>query len=96
MLAILLAVVTLQTFSDTPEGAALQAVYGLEQRPVVERMNVAGSYAAVLISGGMMEGAPISAPILVEHFSFGWQALDLLNFRCRLQSHGLGRSAKRY
>lgn len=90
MLAILLAAVTLQAFSATPERAALQAVYGLKQSPVVQRMNVAGSYAAVLISGGMMEGTQVSAPILVQHFSFGWQALEVLNFSCRLQSHGLG------
>jgi hypothetical protein len=89
MLAMLLAVVTLQTFGASPERAALQAVYGLKEPPVVQRINVAGSYAAVLISGGMMEGSQVSAPILVQHFSFGWQALEVLNFRCRLESHGL-------
>lgn len=83
------ALVAVQSFASTPEGAALGAVYSNGAPPVVRRVNVFGRYAAVLIERGMMEGAEVSSPILVERFSFGWQPLDLLNFRCRLSSHGL-------
>jgi len=31
-----------------------------------------------LLDGGLIEGEPIHVPILVERFSFGWQAFDLL------------------
>jgi hypothetical protein len=72
----------------TPQRAAVQAVsFGLKAPATVRRTNLAGRYATVLISGGKMEGANVTAPILVEHFSFGWQPIDLLNFRCRLDSH---------
>lgn len=37
-----------------------------------------------------MEGVPVTEAILVERFSFGWQALDVLNSKCRLDSHRLG------
>jgi hypothetical protein len=78
------------SYASTPQRAALGALYPV--RPtVVVRTNVAGRYAAVLVRGAWLEGAPINAPILVERFSFGWQPLELLNFRCRLHSHGLPR-----
>jgi hypothetical protein len=89
----LLAVAALHAYAATPQSAAIGAMYVDPRRPpVVERVNVAGSYAAVLTSGGRIEGELVTAPILVEHFSFGWQPLDLLNLRCRLESHGLGRN----
>jgi len=50
---------------------------------------VVGRWATVLIAGGYMEGSLVTSPILVEHFSFGWQALELLNFRSRLDAHQL-------
>jgi hypothetical protein len=56
---------------------------------VIERTNIVGRDAAVLIRGGVMESYVVTEPILVEHFSFGWQALDLLNFRCRLDKHAV-------
>ena len=89
MFAVLLAT-TLHMYAATPERAALQVVHGSKKPLVVQRTNVAGSYAAVLIRGGLMEGSEVTAPILLQHFSFGWQALDLLNFHCRLESHKLG------
>lgn len=90
MLAALLASVTLRAYAGTPQAAAIQAVgFGLKKTPVVRRINVAGRYAVVLTSGGMMEGSEVTEAILVEQFSFGWQPLDALNFRCRLTSHAL-------
>ena len=92
MLPTLLATVALHNYDATPQAAAIQAVsFGLKRPAIIRRMNVVGRYAVVLTSGGMMEGSTVSAPVLVQHFSFGWQALDLLNFRCRLESHELGR-----
>jgi hypothetical protein len=76
------------SYAATPQTAALGALYPV--RPtVVVRTNVAGRYATVLIRGAMLEGASIDAPILVERFSFGWQPLEVVNFVCRLQTHGL-------
>ncbi len=40
-----------------------------------------------------MDGSAVAEPILVQHFSFGWQPLDILNFRCSLDSHALGAHA---
>ncbi len=92
MFPTLVAMVALRNYDATPQAAAIRAVsFGLKSPAIVRRANVVGRYAAVLTSRGMMEGSAISAPILVQHFSFGWQALDLLNFRCRLESHRLGR-----
>ena len=87
----LFALLTVHSYAATPERAAIQAVdFRLKKRPNVLRVNIVGSYAAVLMSGGMMEGAPVTAPILVQRFSFGWQTMDLLNFRCSLSLHALG------
>jgi len=41
-----------------------------------------------------MEGSLVTAAVLVKRFSFGWQALDLLNFRCRLESHELSKDVE--
>ena len=60
----------------------------------VTRANVVGQWAAVLLAGGYMEGSPVTEPILVEHFSFGWQALDILNVRSRLDAHRLASSTR--
>jgi hypothetical protein len=87
----LLAVVALHAYASTPQGAAVQAVdVGSKSTPIVRRLNIAGAYAAVLTSGGVMEGSIVSEPILVQRFSFGWQALDLLNSRCGLDVRSLG------
>ena len=80
----------LQSFAPTPQAAAVTAVYGVRISPTVARMNVVGRYAAVLPADAMMDGSPVNAPILVERYSFGWQALEVLNFRCRLDSHNFG------
>ena len=89
---ILSAVLMIWAFA-TPQQAALRTVgfgFGLEPPPVVVRVNIAGRYAAVLTRGGIMEGSKVTDPILLEHFSFGWQPLEMLNFRCRLDGHHLG------
>ena len=70
--------------SSTPQGAALAALSG---DAVVVRTNIALPYATVLTRGGILEGSKVQNPILVEHFSFGWQALEILNFRCRFTNH---------
>jgi hypothetical protein len=93
MFATLLAIAALYNFAPTPQNAAISALYADPKRPpVVRRVNVVGHYAAVLTSGGRIEGDLVNEPILVEHFSFGWQALDLLGLRCRLEARELGRN----
>jgi hypothetical protein len=59
---------------------------------IVKRVNVVGTFAAVLTEGGRMEGDPVTFAILVERFPFGWQAIDALNFYCNLEAHHLGQN----
>jgi hypothetical protein len=76
------------SYAATPQKAALAALHS--GRPMtVARTNLAGRYATVLIRGAMLEGEPVTAPILLERFSFGWQPIELVNFACRRESHGL-------
>ncbi len=78
-------------YAASPERAALSVVYSASKKPVaVRRVNIVGPYATVLTSGGLMESSPVREAILVERFSFGWQALDILNASCRLRDHALG------
>jgi hypothetical protein len=91
MLPALLLLSALAPHAATPQAAAVGVVsFAAKTPPSVLRVNTVGRYAVVLTSGGKMEGASVTAPILVQRFSFGWQAVDVLNFRCRLDSHGLG------
>ncbi len=91
MIALLVAVAASQSFAPTPQSAALGAVYSDPKKPaIVKRINVAGSYATVLTSGGRIEGDVVTEAILVKRFSFGWQPLDLLNDQCRLDAQMLG------
>jgi hypothetical protein len=81
-------------FFATAADAALGAVYP-EKSPIeIVRINVAGRYATVLMHGAFIEGQSELVPILVQRFSFGWQALDSLNFVCRLTTHGIGVKAE--
>lgn len=91
MLPTLVAIVAFHHYGATPQAAARTAIYSSAPgRVVVRRTNMVGRFATVLMSGAWMEGAEIHAPILVERFPFGWQPLELLNFRCSLLAHKLG------
>ncbi len=80
----------------TPQAGALKVVgFGLKKPATIVRINVVGRYAAVLTRGGVMESWHVTAPVLLERFSFGWQPLDVLNFRCRLDLHELGSGVSR-
>ena len=83
-------------YPATPQTAAIRAQY-IEPKNyvVVRRVNVVGRYAAVLASGGRIEGELNANAILVERFSFGWQPLEILDSRCRLDSYGLDVAVKR-
>ncbi len=71
MLAMVLA--TVLTFTGaTPQKAALAVAGGSALRS-----NVDAPYATVLTRGGI---------VLLQHFSFGWQALEFLHDRCDLMS----------
>jgi hypothetical protein len=90
MLVPFLAVITLHTYAATPQAAAIKAVdYGKKRPLLIRRVNVVGSYATVLTSGGVMEGSPVTEPILLERFSFGWQPLASLYERCSLDVYSL-------
>jgi hypothetical protein len=92
----LLALLALKpSYAPTPQRAAIDAMYSDPKKPaVVVRVNVAGSYATVLTSGGRIEGELVAAPILVEHFSFGWQPLALWQSRCDVENSALGKGVE--
>lgn len=96
VLVLLLALVGLSpSYAATAQRAAIGAMYSDPKKPaVVVRVNVAGSYATVLTKGGRIEGALVASPILVEHFSFGWQPLALWESRCDLEDPALGKSVE--
>jgi hypothetical protein len=71
-------------YDATPQAAALRVFGGAGH---VARTNVVGRFATVLVPDGMMEGSRATAPLLLEHFSFGWQPIESLDFRCRLDGH---------
>jgi hypothetical protein len=82
-------------YAATPSAAYLKVVYAQPgHHVVIDRVNVAGRYATVLAHGAMMEGSDADAPILLEHFSFGWQPLESLNFQCRLDTHQISEADK--
>jgi hypothetical protein len=88
MIIVLAAAAAFQNFAATPQRAAIQTIdFGLKKPPVVRRVNIVGRYATVLTSGGRMEGSPVTDPILVQHFSFGWQPLALLNGSCSFNAY---------
>ncbi|MFY9720606.1 MAG: hypothetical protein WAK16_13290 [Candidatus Cybelea sp.] len=94
MIATLIAIVAMHAVGSTPQNAAIRALYSDPKHlAVVKRVNVAGSYATVLTSGGRMEGDLVTDAILVERFSFGWQPLELVNLQCRLDAHNFRRDA---
>ncbi len=79
---LLLAASTAVSFASTPEKAAL-LVFGTQGESArVTHVNRAGDFAAVMTSGGTLEGGAITTPILVQHFSFGWQAITLIEDTC--------------
>jgi hypothetical protein len=67
-----------------PDAVARQVVGG-----AVVRTNVVDPYAAVLTRGGIVEGDALDNAILVERFSFGWQAIAILNDACFLRARGV-------
>ena len=65
-------VLTIQSYATTPQRAVLQIAYSEpKKRPVIRRVNVAGSFATVLISGGRLE-----ARHLPRRFSYSIFPLD--------------------
>ncbi len=90
----MLAAVLAPVHATTAQEAALRTVaFGTKKPPIVRRTNRDGRYAVVLTGGGLMESAPVTAPILVERFSFGWQAIDLVSSQCQLEAYGVSPDA---
>jgi hypothetical protein len=73
-------------FAATPQRAALD-VFG--PRATVTRTNIAGPYAIVFTSGGSIEEQPDHTPLLLKHFSFGWQPLHFVDALCDLEGDAI-------
>jgi hypothetical protein len=83
-------------FAASPQEAVRDIFGGPHNAHVaIERTNVAGRFATVMTHGAIMEGSAVNAPILVERFAFGWQALELVNSPCELAVHALPADVKR-
>jgi len=80
-------------YEPTPQRAVIAVLGGPHVRAI--RTNIVGRYAAVLTRGGIIEGADVTWAILAEHFSFGWQPLDALNFSCNLNDHPISARDKK-
>jgi hypothetical protein len=78
-------------FGDNPQTAVLTAVYAPAGKTVtIMRTNIVGRYATVRLRGALIAGESADdAAILLEHFSFGWQPIESLNFRGRLDGHAI-------
>jgi hypothetical protein len=61
---------------------------------MVVRSNIIGDAAMILTRNGELEGSAVDDPILVRHFSFGWQPIALLNDACSLRVHGIPADAQ--
>jgi len=74
-------------FAASPQQAAVKAVYhdAATSMPRALKTNVVGRYAVVHVKGGMIESEHVDNLILLEHFSFGWQPLNLANDRCMFE-----------
>ncbi len=77
-------------YGPTPRQAVQHILLTFKGAPLVfERVNVVGRYAMVLSNGEVMPGAADHAPILLEHFAFGWQPLMPGPFRCELEGRSI-------
>ena len=78
-------------YGDTPQTAVLTAVYAPAGKTVIiTRTNIVGRYATVRLRGALIAGGSADhAAILLEHFSFGWQPIESLDFRGRLDGHAI-------
>jgi hypothetical protein len=63
----------------------------------IERTNVVGDLAVVRFSGAAMEGDNgWNGALLIQHFPFGWQIVDLLNADCSLSARHLPRETVKH
>jgi hypothetical protein len=77
-------------YGNSPQTAVLTAVYAPAGKIVtISRTNIVGRYATVRLRGAFIAGESADAAILLEHFSFGWQPIESLNFRGRLDGHAI-------
>lgn len=67
-------------------GAATLRVFGGPAARVV-RTNVDGRFATVRTRGAIIEAEPLTEAVLLEHFSFGWQAIQIVNRACAFDEH---------
>jgi hypothetical protein len=83
----------LTNYAATPQLAAQQVVGAPQLRPI--RTNIAGRYAVVATRSGIIENEPPPSMTLLEHFDFGWQAIDFVQDQCALAPRGIGAAARR-
>jgi hypothetical protein len=77
--AILIAAVN---FGATPEEAAMNVPFPNGRAHVVATAR-GGRYAVVEVRGAAIEASVDRTPILLEHFSFGWQPLFVIDAPCQ-------------
>jgi hypothetical protein len=70
-------------FAATPERAATNVSFPSGRARVVSTVRV-GRYAVVVMRGATIEVSVDRSAILLEHFSFGWQPLLLVDAPCQI------------
>ena len=78
----------LTNYAATPQLAAQQVVGAPNMRAI--RTNIVGRYAVVETRGGSIEDGPPPKLTLLEHFAFGWQAVDFVQDQCAIAPRGIG------
>ncbi len=73
-------------FAATPEQAVLKVYFPAGRARIVSTTR-AGDYAVVVTRGGTIEASIDQTPILLEHFAFGWQPLELIDAPCQIAGH---------
>lgn len=95
MFAVVFAAAIAFNYGLSPQAAAIRAVRYPGRAPAtVARVNIDGNYATVLLSGAVVEGAPLTEAMLLKRFTFGWQPLDAIGSGCVFSLRGIAPNAE--
>jgi len=85
---VILALALAAGLAATPQQVAVGATAG-DAGTKALRTNVVGNYALVRVEGRAGRGVPIGGSVLLQRFSFGWQALVYTGDTCYFSAHGI-------
>jgi hypothetical protein len=80
--ALVLAVFAIGSRGTTPQSAAKSFLSAGSPNLKIVRVNQRGGFALVATEGARIEGNPITWPILVQQYPFGWQVVGWIAHPC--------------